>query len=644
VAESAQYVTTEILISSTAQATPLSIPFNEKLDSALTGGAAITISANGNDPGNTRTVTWTLVANSVACAPPTCGTLGTPTVTTNGTNVLSEVTYTPPTSVPTGSGQSTPTIVATFTDNPSGTDSFNFNIVNGACGTGSEAVLNGNYAFLLRGGGANVGYYTAVGSFVANGSGTITSGFLDTNRTTTGPVTGLTITGGTYSVGSDDRGCLTLTNSNGGTATYRIALGTLSGPTATQGSMIAFVDDTGEQIRAQGVLMQQTTSAFNPSSIDGTYVFEREGVDAVGGRFAIAGLSTANGVSTLSNITDDYDDAFTGAVNQSTAGSGAFTLAASAPGGRGTSQTTITGTGGSITSNFVTYVVSPSLLLSMSTDPADDNHPITSGEAMLQTGPFTTTSLDDNGYVIYVSGLDNGNGGDNVGLGQATVTTGGAATLTLDQNDNGTESGEQFGSQTFSVGTTGRTTLSGGGGKNPIFYLVDSTQGFAVGTDSNGFSGYIQRQTGGPFSNTTVPATAFFGGGAANVGSSFDVGAVAFNSTALTISGTDDSSAPSGANCGQNCNGNGLQANSPLGNGGGSTSVSYTFEAVSNSSFAFTPSATGQGIFGGGNILVYAVTPTKFVFMQIGATTGFGGFTPANPILPNGSELFIGRH
>jgi hypothetical protein len=87
-----------------------------------------------------------------------------------------------------------------------------------------------------------------------------------------------------------------------------------------------------------------------------------------------------------------------------------------------------------------------------------------------------------------------------------------------------------------------------------------------------------------------------------------------------------------------------LQANSPLGNGGGSTSVSYTFEAVSNSSFAFTPSATGQGIFGGGNILVYAVTPTKFVFMQIGATTGFGGFTPANPILPNGSELFIGRH
>jgi len=652
VAEDTQFATTPILISSTPQAAPLSIPFNQKLDSALTGAAPITISANGNDPGNTRTVTWTIQANGVACASPTCGTLGTPVVTTNGTNVISQVTYTPPASVPTGSGQNNPTIIASFTDNPSATDSFNLSIANGACGTGSEAVLTGNYAFLLRGGGANVGYDAAVGSFVANGSGTITSGFLDTNRTT-GPMTGLTITG-TYSVGSDNRGCMTLTNSNGGTFVYRFALGTLSGSTATQGNIIAFGDDTGAAIRAEGVLMQQNTSAFQPSSIDGTYVFGRQGVDVDGGPFVIAGLFTANGAGAISGLSADYDDYFTGAVNVPGPGTGTFTLASNAPGGRGTSQTTISGVGGSIVSNYVAYVVSPSELLSMSTDLADANHPIVSGEVKLQTGPFTATTLDGNGYVVSQTGIDGGNGGNQTTVGQATVTTNGAATVILDQNDNGVMNPDNSGnpgpeqnmSLTFEITSTGRATISGAGSGSPVFYLIDSTQAFFVGTNSAGGSiqfGYFQKQTGGPFSNTTLPATAFFGGAAPNTGSEFDVGAVTFNTSADTISGTDDESSPSGQNCSQNCNGNGLDPNSIIGNNG-STSVPYTFTAVSNASYTFTPTAPGQGLFGGGDILAYSVSPTKVVFMQIGQTNGFGGFTPASETSANPAELYIGQH
>jgi hypothetical protein len=140
-----------------------------------------------------------------------------------------------------------------------------------------------------------------------------------------------------------------------------------------------------------------------------------------------------------------------------------------------------------------------------------------------------------------------------------------------------------------------------------------------------------------------VRAWRLFGAGAANTGSEFDIGAVAFNTSAFTISGTDDGSSPSGANCSQNCDGNGLEPNNAIGNNGAG-STPYTFSAVSNSSFTFSPSAAGQGIFGNGNLLVYSVSPTKVVFMQIGATSGFGGFTPASAISTNPAELFIGQH
>ena len=95
----------QFLLSSTPAATPLSIPFGQKFNSALTNGAAIMVTANLNgDSGNSRTINWTINANGSPCAPPTCGTLGAPTVVRNGGAISSTVAYTPPTTVPTGSG------------------------------------------------------------------------------------------------------------------------------------------------------------------------------------------------------------------------------------------------------------------------------------------------------------------------------------------------------------------------------------------------------------------------------------------------------------------------------------------------------------------------------------------------------------
>lgn len=639
----------QFLLSATAAATPLSIPFGQKFNTVLTNGAPIMVMANLNgDSGNSRTISWTLNANGSACAPPACGTLDTPTVVRNGSAISSTVTYTPPTTVPTGSGQSSPTIIATSDDNSSATDGFSFQINDGTCGSGSESILKGNYAFMMRGAGAKVGYVAQIGSFVADGNGNITSGFSDMNRST-GPLTGLTITG-TYSVGSDHRGCLTLTNSANGTGTYRIALGTLSGSpsTATEGSIVASDDNTGQGQRTEGVLMQQNTAAFNASSLDGTYVFGREGVDFGGGYFVIAGLLTANGVGTLSNISADYDDYITGATNEPGPYSGTFSIATNAPGGRGTSQSTISG----VVDNFVFYVVSPSEILSMSTDATDQNHPIVSGEVKLQTGPFTATTMDNSGYVVDQTGIDGGDGGNQVGLGQATVTTSGAATIILDKNDNGVMNPDNSGNPgpeqsmtgaSFAITSTGRTTLSGAGSGSPIFYLIDSTQGFFVSANSagNGIElGHLFKQTGGPFSNTTVPATAFFLGAATSTGSSYDSGVVAINTVGVTLTGTDDGSAPP---CSQNCNGNGLNPNSPITNNG--VAIPYSFAAFTNSQATFSPTAPGQGIIGGNGILAYLVSPTKLVFMQIGATTttGFGGFKPASALSPSPAELYTGQ-
>jgi hypothetical protein len=137
-------------------------------------------------------------------------------------------------------------------------DSFSFNIVDGTCGAGNETVLNGQYAFLLRGESATGGYDARVGSFTADGSGNIAGGLMDINRST-GVLTGLTL-GGSYSVGPDGRGCLTLTNSNGGSAIFRVALGTISGGTATQGTITGFIDTTGQNPRLTGILKQQDLS------------------------------------------------------------------------------------------------------------------------------------------------------------------------------------------------------------------------------------------------------------------------------------------------------------------------------------------------------------------------------------------------
>jgi hypothetical protein len=596
------------------------IPVGQIFDSALTGGAPISLTSNFGDTTSAKSASWTITAgavsctvtpNSAPCVTPS-GTLAPPTATTNGNNVASTLVYTPPATVPTAPGEANPTITTAETATSAVTGFDTFNIVNGACGTGNNGVLNGQYAFLLKGAAANAGYSENVGSFTADGNGNITGGFEDINRNT-GVLTDLTVTG-TYSVGPDNRGCLTLTNSNGGTGTFRFALGTISGGIATQGTLTASGDTAGAAQRLTGVLKQQNLASLASTTFNGTYAFGRSGVDSSGHPFSAAGLITPNGAGTITNTSFDIDDGGTTATL--TGGSGSYSLATNAPGGRGTAQITID----SVTSNYAFYVVSPSDIFVLSTDPTDVNHPIISGENLLQTGTFSTSVLNGGGYVFYAGGVDPSNGGSDTVLGQSQFTTSGNATVTVDENQNGISRAEASGAAVFSVASNGRTTATGAVlGYSFVLYMVDSTQGFVVGLDPLGSSGYVQRQTLSSFSTSTISGQFFFGGGAPTDGGEYDSGVVNFTvgSPSGTITSTYDSSSPDYLiDCSQSggCTGGGLQPNSPI---------------SGNYNFTTAPTAPGQGSVGT-QIIAYIISPSKIVMMQTGTSQD-----------QNAAELFI---
>ena len=161
----------------------------------------------------------------------------------------------------------------------------------------SNATLSGQYAFSMSGTERCAGagsFFGRAGTFMADGHGNITDGLEDVNICT--GVETLQFTSGTYSIGSDGRGALNLTNSSG-TTTYSIALSS-----ATQG----FIAQTDVDMTASGSFQRQNTGAFTNAAIAGGYSFDFKGVDVAGtsvnpasiiGRFdADGGGGVANGL------------------------------------------------------------------------------------------------------------------------------------------------------------------------------------------------------------------------------------------------------------------------------------------------------------------------------------------------------------
>lgn len=558
-----------------------------------TGGPGFTFrDITDSDTGNLKTMTWSLYSGptggpNLPCQP-TCGTLGPTGYFRNGSTIASTVLYTPPATVTLDTPDQFPQLSGTWDDSGSGTNFLtNITLFDGTCGTGNNGVLNGQYAFLVQGGGEGPGYATTLDSFTADGNGNITSGFSDSNRTI-GAMTETNIPAqSSYSIGPDNRGCLTLVNSSG-TFIYRIAVGTLDGSNhATQGRILRFDDYPGTGTRSEGLLLKQDPTAFANSAITGNWVSGLQGIDGAGGRIVVTGIQTADGNGNFSNFVRDVNDNGVLDTND-TAGSGTYNVDATT--GRGTATFTPNG----VTYNSIIYVVNSSEFLSVTSDALSPATPILSGEYHKQTTTaFTQTSLDNNGYVGYLEGRDPANGGDDIRVVQAQFTTNGNATLTVDENDNGTLNGNNGGAElsipnVFTIAANGRTTIPNVG----VMYLIGTDSAFLVGTDSTVGFGYAQQQVGAPFSNATLSGQAFFGAGAPVMGSAFISGSAKFNGSG-SVSVTQDSDDPNSLN---------------------TSTSNLSYSVTSTPAGKLTLSSAGQS-----TALGYVVSGSKIILMQLGA-------------------------
>jgi len=169
----------------------------------------------------------------------------------------------------------------------------------------SDHSLSGPYAFSYTGNDAS-GYLAVAGSFVADGSGHIVSGIEDIESFLSGVSTQVQISG-TYSVGSDGRGTVSLTRGRE-TNTWEFAL------TSNQHAQLTRFD-TSEA--AGGTIDQQSLNGLttSPSLISGRYAFSVLGLDASFNPLGMAGEFSADGSGGVSNtnaILDVNDNSISG--------------------------------------------------------------------------------------------------------------------------------------------------------------------------------------------------------------------------------------------------------------------------------------------------------------------------------------------
>ena len=192
---------------------------------------------------------------------------------------------------PTAPGASSFTVTATDSEGTPQTASLPLVLLVTYPTTAADTELVGPYAFLFQGfDGAVAGvlsYGTAsVGSFTADGTGVISAGELDENHqgsTATANFLGSHRFVGTYTIGTDGRGFLTITRLNqdgttGRTSTYAVALKAPVAPATvgTQGSLIEYDGSGLVGTRGTGTLLAQDPAAIT-AGLNGNYAFGLEG-------------------------------------------------------------------------------------------------------------------------------------------------------------------------------------------------------------------------------------------------------------------------------------------------------------------------------------------------------------------------------
>lgn len=384
-----------------------------------------------------------------------------------------------------------------------------------ACGGdhSGDAKLSGVYSFQFAQtdptNNGEVNYN--VGTFTADGNGNITGGIQDSNGPYfTSANTNVSFTG-SYSVGGDSRGLLTLNYNSGAIATANvcIALDSFNAMVAGGGRLVT--DATSNPLIDSGFFYAQGSSSIGASTVAGSWALGLEGIklDPNNGdetRGATAGYITLDGVSkvTVGEADTSQDEYSSGSLKNSSqaqvALTGTYTLDSS---GRGTLALKY---GGAATaSNYVFYVAGTNQIFLLSIDTGGKGgSAVMSGRALLRPSSisFGSGTLKGNSVFIDQALTKTTSTQYDHRLIQAGILDwngSGSYTEDYDQNDAGDVSVLQTASSTYSVDSSGRVTINGA--SPSIFgYLVDTNEGFAVGGNLGVSSMYFESQATGGFS------------------------------------------------------------------------------------------------------------------------------------------------
>lgn len=406
----------------------------------------------------------------------------------------------------------------------------------------SNSLLTGPYAFFGLGwqdGTSNNTVPTEpriayIGSLTADGNGNITGGELDVNNYN--GLTSYTSVTGTYNIGSNQLGTVTLLPPSTGAITpitLIVGLNGISSNVATLGSFTEYDDSSGvgaaasassTGIRMTGSLALQTAASLSTSTspLSGSYAFGMEGRNPSSAQvstpacqnttakagttyYFCGGVSLAGALTmgTGGSILTGEED-----INQGEETAGAVTLAG-ALGNSGNTDASgrltasITATNTSTTplndwpSDFIVYVVNPQTFYVMSSDSYATNT-LVAGEGMQQnltdiaTTPFSATMpiilhsnvLSTENFTL----TPNGNVRTELQLLKVTPTSATAGSMSGTQFVNGsgsysTPAPVTIASLTYTVASNGRVSPSSDG--EPYLYLVDTSQGFGTNFGPN---------------------------------------------------------------------------------------------------------------------------------------------------------------
>ncbi len=347
--------------------------------------ATTTLTAVVSNDSSNAGVDWALLCQSNA----NCGTL-LPLHTASG----AATTYTPP---PTISGNSQTFIIEAFA-----TAEHNQNVVTTITVTGFASNLKGTYVFETRGIDAN-GPFQLAGVIILDGNGGLTSGeqtHSDSLQFFSDP-----ITGGSYYIGPDGRGTLTINTADqniGQQGVENLSLIFLNNSEA----LIATLDNPNLQPSyetSSGTLDLQTSN----SAPTGGYAFVVNGTDISYQPMAMGGILKIDSPNTISGTGSVADQDDTGTVFPSASLSGTLTN----PDSLGSLKFNLTAAFSQSPIQLTGYIVDAQHIKLIETDNNGSGTGVgsTAGLAISQgaaTGTFTSSKSFSGNYVLDILGQD----------------------------------------------------------------------------------------------------------------------------------------------------------------------------------------------------------------------------------------------